>query len=94
MQFFLIKIIIETILKHSLIKLVSKFILMKTFIILASLLILTNCTGGGIAKVKFGKRCTVADSKQLQESSYVWFVSSDAITNFDQRINKKNCLDS
>ncbi len=67
---------------------------MKTFIILASLLILTNCTGGSIAKVKFGKRCTVADTKQLQESSYIWFISSDAVSNFDQRINKKNCLDS
>ena len=67
---------------------------MKTFIILASLLILTNCTGGSIAKVKFGKRCTVADTKQLQESSYVWFISSDAVSNFDQRINKKNCLNS
>ena len=62
--------------------------------ILTSLILLTNCTGGGIAKVKFGKKCTVADSKQLQESSYVWFVSSDALPNFNKRINKKNCLDS
>ena len=67
---------------------------MKTLIILASLILLTNCTGGSIAKVKFGKRCTVADTKQLQESSYVWFVSSEALSNFDKRINKKNCLDS
>ena len=62
--------------------------------ILTSLILLTNCTGGSIAKVKFGKKCTVADSKQLQESSYVWFVSSDALPNFEKRINKKNCLDS
>ena len=68
---------------------------MKTLMItLASLILLTNCTGGSIAKVKFGKKCTVADSKQLQESSYVWFVSSDALPNFEKRINKKNCLDS
>jgi len=67
---------------------------MKTLMILTSLILLTNCTGGGIAKVKFGKKCTVADSKQLQESSYVWFVSSDALPNFEKRINKKNCLDS
>jgi len=67
---------------------------MKTLMILTSLILLTNCTGGGIAKVKFGKKCTVADSKQLQESSYVWFVSSDALPNFNKRINKKNCLDS
>ena len=62
--------------------------------ILASLILLTNCTGGSIAKVKFGKKCTVADSRQLQESSYVWFVSSEALSNFDKRINKKNCLNS
>ena len=67
---------------------------MKTLMILASLILLTNCTGGSIAKVKFGKKCTVADSKQLQESSYVWFVSSDALPNFEKRIDKKNCLDS
>ena len=67
---------------------------MKTLMILASLILLTNCTGGSIAKVKFGKKCTVADSSQLQESSYVWFVSSEALSNFDKRINKKNCLNS
>ncbi len=67
---------------------------MKTLMILTSLILLTNCTGGGIAQMKFGKRCTLADSKQLQESSYVWFVSSDALSSFDKRINKKNCLDS
>ena len=67
---------------------------MKTLMILASLILLTNCTGGSIAKVKFGKKCTVADSRQLQESSYVWFVSSEALSNFYKRINKKNCLDS
>ena len=62
--------------------------------ILASLVLLTNCSNGSIAKVKFGKKCTVADTKQIQESSYVWFVSSEALTNFDKRINKKNCLNS
>ena len=31
-----------------------------------------------LAKVKFGKRCTASDAKQLQEKSYVWFVSKDA----------------
>ena len=87
-------IIIETILKQSFIKLTNYIFYMKTLIILASLILLTNCTGGSIAKVKFGKRCTVADTKQLQESSYVWFISSDALSNFDKRINKKNCLDS
>jgi|TARA_B100001540_G_C15779713_1_gene630417 hypothetical protein len=68
---------------------------MKTLMItLASLILLTNCAGGKISKISLGKKCTIADSKQLQESSYIWFVSSDALPNFDKRINKKNCLDS
>tara|TARA_B100002052_G_C15741359_1_gene533399 strand:- start:273 stop:476 length:204 start_codon:yes stop_codon:yes gene_type:complete len=67
---------------------------MKTLFILSTLILLTNCAGGNVAKIKFGKKCTVADSKQLQESSYVWFVSSEAVSNFDKRINKKNCLNS
>lgn len=58
------------------------------------LFILTNCAGGNLAKVKFGKKCTVANSAQLQESSYVWFISKDAIKDFNKRINKLNCLDS
>ena len=55
---------------------------------------LANCAGGQMSSMKFGKRCTVSDTSQLQESSYVWFVSKDAIQDFDKRINKSNCLDS
>ena len=55
---------------------------------------LTNCAGGNVAKVKIGKRCTVADASQLQESSYVWIVGKEAQKDFDKRINKSNCLDS
>ena len=58
------------------------------------LFFLTNCAGGNMAKMKIGKRCTVSDTNQLQESSYVWFVSKDALQDFDKRINKSNCLDS
>ena len=67
---------------------------MKILSILSLLLLLTNCAGGNIAKVKFGKRCTVADTSQLQESSYVWVVSKEAQKDFDKRINKSNCLES
>ena len=67
---------------------------MKTLSIISLLLLLTNCAGGNMAKVKIGKRCTVSNTNQLQESSYVWFVSKDAIKDFDKRINKSNCLDS
>ena len=67
---------------------------MKILSIISLLLLLTNCAGGNMAKMKIGKRCTVSDANQLQESSYVWFVSKDAIQDFDKRINKSNCLDS
>ena len=67
---------------------------MKTLSILSLLLLLTNCAGGQVSSMKFGKRCTVSDINRLQESSYVWFVSKDAIQDFDKRINKSNCLDS
>lgn len=58
------------------------------------LLLLTNCASGNMAKVKIGKRCTTANADQLQESSYVWFISKEALKDFDKRINKSNCLDS
>ena len=67
---------------------------MKTLSIISLLFLLTNCAGGQMSSMKFGKRCTISDTNQLQESSYVWFVSKDAIQDFDKRINKSNCLDS
>jgi|TARA_X000001036_G_scaffold20661_1_gene17342 hypothetical protein len=67
---------------------------MKILSILSLILLMTNCTGGSVAKVKFGKRCTVADANQIQEKSVVWFVSQEALSSFDKRINKSNCLDS
>ena len=67
---------------------------MKTLSILSLILLLTNCASGQMSSMKFGKRCTVSDVNQLQESSYVWLVSEDAIQDFDKRINKSNCLDS
>ena len=67
---------------------------MKTLSNLSLLFLLTNCAGSNLAKVKFGERCTASDAKQLQEKSYVWFVSKDAAKDFDKRINKANCLDS
>ena len=67
---------------------------MKILSILSLLFLLTSCAGSNMAKVKFGPRCTASDSNQLQEKSYVWFVSKDAAKDFDKRINKLNCLDS
>jgi hypothetical protein len=67
---------------------------MKTLSIISLLLLLTNCAGGNMAKMKIGKRCTVSDANQLQESSYIWFVGKGAVKDFDKRINKSNCLES
>tara|TARA_B100000902_G_C26877976_1_gene701143 strand:+ start:212 stop:421 length:210 start_codon:yes stop_codon:yes gene_type:complete len=69
---------------------------MKILSILSLIILLTNCSGGGssLAKVKFGARCTASDANQLQEKSYVWFVSKDAAKDFDKRINKSNCSGS
>ena len=67
---------------------------MKTLSIISLLFLLTNCAGGQMTSMKFGKRCTVSDANQLQESSYVWFVSKNSIHDFDKRINKSNCSDS
>ena len=67
---------------------------MKILSILSLLLLLTNCAGSNMAKVKIGKRCTALDTNQLQEASYVWFVSEEALQDFDKRINKSNCLNS
>ena len=58
-------------------------------ILICSLLV--GCAGGNVAKIKFGKRCSVADSKGHFQASYVWFVSKQALDQFDSRINKKNC---
>jgi hypothetical protein len=69
-------------------------LIMKILFTLSLLLLLTNCTGSNMAEIKFGPRCTESDISQLQEKSYVWFVSKDALQDFDKRINKLNCLDS
>ena len=67
---------------------------MKILFTLFLFFLLTNCAGGNVAQIKFGKKCTIADSKQLQEASYIWFISKEASKDFDKRINKSNCLNS
>tara|TARA_B100001121_G_C18590882_1_gene574570 strand:+ start:642 stop:842 length:201 start_codon:yes stop_codon:yes gene_type:complete len=54
-------------------------------------LLLVGCAGGNVAKIKFGKRCSSADAKGNFQASYVWFISKEALNQFDNRINKKNC---
>tara|TARA_B100000965_G_scaffold386911_1_gene389654 strand:+ start:1389 stop:1592 length:204 start_codon:yes stop_codon:yes gene_type:complete len=67
---------------------------MKILSTILLLFLLTSCSGGNVAKIKFGKKCTIADSKNFQESSYIWFVSKEAVSDFNKRINKSNCLNS
>tara|TARA_B100000941_G_scaffold289591_1_gene269309 strand:+ start:688 stop:891 length:204 start_codon:yes stop_codon:yes gene_type:complete len=67
---------------------------MKILSILTLLLLVTNCAGGNMAKIKFGKKCTASDENGLKESSYVWVISKEALKSFDKRINKSNCSDS
>ena len=64
--------------------------ILSTFMLL---LMLTNCAGSNMAKLKFGKSCTAADENGLKESSYVWVISKEALKSFDKRINKSNCSD-
>ena len=67
---------------------------MKILSILSLLLLLINCAGSNMAKIKIGKQCTASDADQLQETSYIWVVSKEASNSFDKRINKSNCLNS
>ena len=39
---------------------------MKIISILSFMVLLTNCAGSNLAKVKFGERCTASDAKQLK----------------------------
>ena len=64
---------------------------MRILVIIMLSLMLVNCAGGNVAKIKFGKRCTAADEKGNFEASYVWFVSKESLNQFDKRINKNNC---
>ena len=65
---------------------------MKILSILSLLLVLTNCAGGNVSSMKFGKRCTQSDANGLQESSYIWLIQD--VKAFDARINKANCSGS
>ena len=43
---------------------------MRIFSIILLCLLLTGCAGGNVAKIKLGKKCTVADNNKLQEASF------------------------
>ena len=58
-----------------------------TFTIL--LLFLTNCS---THTVKLGKRCTKLAADNTYEKSFVWIINNENLENFDQKINKQNCV--
>ena len=62
---------------------------MKQIIYLTILLFLTNCS---THTVKLGKKCTKLAEDNTYEKSFVWIINNENLDNFDQKINKKNCI--
>ena len=63
---------------------------MKTLILIISLIFLTNCSSNSV--VKLGKKCTKMANDNSYEKSFVWIVDKKNIEDFDDKINKKNCV--
>ncbi len=62
---------------------------MKLLIPLILLLVLTGCS---THSVKLGKKCTKLAEDNTYEKSFVWIINNKNLDNFDQKINKKNCI--
>ena len=63
--------------------------LMKLLIPLILLLVLTGCS---THSVKLGKKCTKLAEDNTYEKSFVWIINNKNLENFDQKINKQNCV--
>ena len=63
--------------------------LMKLLIPLILILVLTGCS---THSVKLGKKCTKLAEDNTYEKSFVWIINNENLENFDQKINKQNCL--
>ena len=63
--------------------------LMKLLIPLILLLVLTGCS---THSVKLGKKCTKLAEDNTYEKSFVWIINNENLDNFDQKINKQNCV--
>ena len=63
--------------------------LMKLLIPIILLLVLTGCS---THSVKLGKKCTKLAEDNTYEKSFVWIINNENLENFDQKINKQNCL--
>ena len=62
---------------------------MKLLIPLILLLVLTGCS---THSVKLGKKCTKLAEDNTYEKSFVWIINNENLENFDQKINKQNCV--
>ena len=63
--------------------------LMKLLIPLILILVLTGCS---THSVKLGKKCTKLAEDNTYEKSFVWIINNENLENFDQKINKQNCI--
>ena len=62
---------------------------MKLLIPLILVLVLTGCS---THSVKLGKKCTKLAEDNTDEKSFVWIINNENLENFDQKINKQNCV--
>ena len=62
---------------------------MKLLIPLILILVLTGCS---THSVKLGKKCTKLAEDNNYEKSFVWIINNENLENFDQKINKQNCV--
>ena len=53
------------------------------------LLVLTGCS---THSVKLGKKCTKLAEDNTYEKSFVWIINNENLDNFDQKINRQNCI--
>ena len=62
---------------------------MKLLIPLMLIIVLTGCS---THSVKLGKKCTKIAVDNTYEKSFVWIINNESLENFDQKINKENCV--
>ena len=62
---------------------------MKLLIPLMLIIVLTSCS---THSVKLGKKCTKIAVDNTYEKSFVWIINNENLENFDQKINKENCV--
>ena len=64
---------------------------MKTILSILTLVILTNCS---THSVKLGKKCTKLANDSTYEKSFIWIVNNETLDDFDNKINKENCVEN